>query len=60
MANKKTENKELKVKAPTKKAATKVSIPDTKMVNIVMDGKEYEVGNELAHVLINAKRAKLA
>ena len=60
MAKKKTDNKEFKVEAPTKKEAVKVSIPDTDMVNVILNGKEYEVTNEMAHVLIGAKRAKLA
>jgi len=60
MAKKKTENKELKVEAPTKKEAAKVVIPDTKMVKIVMNGKQYEVSNNIATVLIGAKRAELA
>jgi hypothetical protein len=60
MAKKKTENKELKVEAPTKKEAVKVEIPNTKMVKIVLNGQEHLVGYDLAKVLIDAKRAKLA
>ena len=62
MAKKKTEDKELKPKSTPKKEVVKVEIPDTPMVKIFLfkDNKEHLVGNELAHVLINAKRAKLA
>jgi hypothetical protein len=60
MAKKKTENKELKINEPIKKEVVKISIPDTEMVNIVLNGKEYSVTNEMAHILIGAKRAKLA
>jgi hypothetical protein len=62
MAKKKTEDKELKPKAMPKKEAVKVEIPNTPKVDIILnkDGKTYNVGNELAHILINSKRAKLA
>lgn len=60
MAKKKTENKELKVESPTKKEAVKIEIPNTKMVDIIMNGVKYNVGRDVASVLVNSKRAKLA
>jgi hypothetical protein len=60
MAKKKTEDKELKVEAPTKKEAVKIEIPNTKMVDIIMNGVKYNVGRDVASVLVNSKRAKLA
>jgi len=63
MAKKKTDNKELKPKAPTKKEAAKkevkVEVPNTKWVFIVMGGKEYKVGRDLAVSLIKLGRATL-
>jgi hypothetical protein len=55
---KKTENKELKVKAPSKKEAVK--IPNTPLVKIVFNGKEYEKSYQVAKVLIENGKAKLA
>jgi len=62
MAKKKTEDKELKVSAPTKVEAVKVEIPNTTEVEIILlkDNKKYLVGNSLAKTLIEQKRAKLA
>ena len=63
MAKKTNDNKEMKVKAPTKKEAvhSHVTIPDTKYVDVIMNGVEYRVGNEIANILVNVNhRAKLA
>lgn len=62
MAKKKSEKKSEEIKKEEKKTPLKIEIPNTKMVKITLnkDGKNYEVGNSLAHTLINAKKAKLA
>lgn len=57
MGKKKTNNKELKVEEVSKIEAVK--IPNTKHVDIVMNGKDYKVGYQLAKELIEAKKAKL-
>lgn len=63
MAKKKTEDKELKPKAPIKKEEVKkVDIPNTKWVDIILNGQTRvrKVGNETATLLIGLKKAKLA
>ena len=57
MAKKNTSNKELK---PIKENKEALSIPNTKMVKIIFNGKEYNKSYEVAKVLIETGRAKLA
>ncbi len=58
----KTEDKELKPKAPTKKEAVKKEIPNTKWVDIKINGQDRvrKVGYETAKLLIGLGKAKLA
>ena len=60
MAKKKTENKELKVKAQDKKEL--IEVPKQEYVKIVLkkDNKEYTVGYKLACELVDMKRATIA
>jgi len=59
MAKNKTNNKELKVREVSKIEAVK--IPDTAMIDIILlaDSKAYNVGHQVATVLIKNGKAKL-
>lgn len=58
MAKKKTDNKELKVSKDSKKDALK--LPNTPKVRIIFNGKEYNKSYQVAKVLIETGKAKLA
>ena len=58
MAKSKSNNKELKIKEVSKEEA--IIIPNTPMVKIIFNGKEYNKSYQVAKALIENGKAKLA